>query len=660
MSFIKRISLLLVIMGLEEEIQIPDYKIVQEAGRGNFGIVYKAREISSGRDRAIKILDRVEGGRGDAAYALFRSEGLEENESLADAFQHENLVRFYRQGVVLEGDFTGQKFIVLEWVQGTTLEHASDFSPREIDGVIKQICHGVQHMHERGYLHNDIRAPNIMVTHSQTKKSSLLAKLGDYTLVTPCDEQGIASAAANISSRTISAPESIQRGELSARTDIWGLGILMYQLWTGEHPFPHSSKDVLEEMVRTPASYTGLEIRIQRNPQIPQKYKAIIQRCLSYNPDQRYQSVTALLHELEPPKTRLSVGSVVGGIFLAALGCLGISTGGLLYFQKPDPIVETKTEVQYIPTVFSDNRKVKRDPRIQQGVDPEDVCNHPEKYHMDRDRYKDPLAYRFCLEFGEAKKLLDQAEFVAAAKKLEALQKDNPLRYEPPSALLEAYYELGLVSEAAEIRKLVVTKFGEYNPMELALYSQKIDLYILDGPTTVDFLSRDICTVGVVQKNYPECPELVLVRSLSSSDEKEKRYAALVRTYSRSFLVHREYARFLFETNDSDKIPLALQQYEAAAKLAKNRYAFFAEITHQFEKRRDFAHAFVYQYRAEEAFQEGYSSSLWSSRESDALLVKMGGVGKNTSSFTSKEEAYHVLSEKCTADADFGFVPCSF
>ncbi len=645
-------------MGLEDNIHIPDYTILQEAGRGNFGIVYKAREISSGRDRAIKILDRVEGGRGDAAYALFRSEGLEENEALADAFQHENLVRFYRQGIVADGSLTGQKYIVLEWVEGTTLEHLSDFSPKEIDGVIKQICHGVQHMHERGYLHNDIRAPNIMVTRSE-KKSSLLAKLGDYTLVTPCDERGITSAAANISSRTISAPESIRKGELSCRTDIWGIGTLIYTLWTGEHPFPYERKDVLEGVVSQPSSYPALEHRIRHNSCIPEKYKFIIRKCLSYKSSDRYQSVTELLHDLEPPKTRLSVGSLLGGIALAVAGCVGIATGIVLYFNKPDPVVETKTEVQYVPSVFSDDRIVKRDPRIPQGVDPKDICNHPAGHDLPPDFFKDPAAYRFCLELGEANVLLDRAEFVAAAKKLELLQKDYPTKYQPVAALLEAYYELGLVSEAAETRKLVVTKFGVYNPMELSVYSLKIDLDILDAPTTLNLSSRDICTVGVVQKNYLECSEIVSIDSLSSSEEKEKRYATLVRTYSRSFLAHREYARFLFETDDPDKLTLALQQYEAAAKLAKNKYAFFHEIADAFEHREDFPHAFVYQYRAEESLEKDFSRILMSHRESDAFLDRMGGVGRNNSLFASKEEAYRVLAEKCTGNTDFVFVPCT-
>ncbi len=638
-----------------EDIHIPDYEILQEAGRGNFGIVYKAREISSGRERAIKILDRVEGGRGDAAYALFHSVGLEQNEALADAFHHENLVRFYRQGIIADGSLIGQKYIVLEWVEGKTLEHSLDLSRKEIHAVLRQICHGVQHMHERCYLHNDIRAPNVLVTSTETRK--LLAKLGDYTLVTPCDENGLAPGSANISSRTISAPESIKHGELSIRTDIWGLGNLMHLLWTGEHAFPHSSKDVLEEIVRTPASYPALETRIQQNPHIPQTYKPIIRKCLAYNPNQRYHSVTELLHDLEPPKTRLSVGSVLGGIALAVAGCVGIATGIVLYINKPDPVVETKTE--YVSSTFSKHRIVKREPRISQDIDPRDVCNHPEKYGRDPDIYKEPASYRFCLEFGEAEKLLDQADFVSAAKKLESLQKDYPLKYQPVAALLEAYYELGLALEAAEMRKLVVTKFGVYNPLELLLYAQKIDLAVLDSPTLLDLSSRDICTVGVVQKNYPECSELVSVRSLSSSEEKEKRYAALARLYPRSFLAHREYARLLFETDDSDKRTLALQQYKAAAKLAKNKYAFFDEIAATFTRHEDLPHAFVYKCRAEESLIKDFSRILIGRRESDALLDRMGGVGRNNSRFASKEEAYRVLAEKCTGNIDFGFVPCS-
>lgn len=632
-------------MGLEEELQISDYTILEEAGRGNFGIVYKAREISSDKERAIKVLERIEGGRGEAAYTLFRSEGLEQNETLADVFYHENLVRFYRQGVVQDGSFAGQKYIVLEWVEGTTLEYSTSLTPRAIDAVIKQICRGVQHMHERGYLHNDIRTPNVMVTASFAKKDSPFAKLGDYTLVTPCDKQGKAVTSANISSRTISAPESIRNGELSARTDIWGLGILMYQLWTGEHPFPHSNKDVLEEMVRTPASYVGLETRIQRSTHIPGKYKHIIKKCLSYNPAYRYQSVEALLHDLEPPKTRLSLGFVLSGTVLAALGCLGIGTGALFYSQKPDPVIQTETVVEHVPVTYSQYRKVQRDPRIPSSETPKSVCDTYQKKVIEPSSFK----YEYCIEFKEAEQLLDQANFIAAARKLETLQKQYPKRYEPAAALLEAYYELGLFIEAEEQRRIVIEKFGEYNPKELAYYADVIQRAILDAPTTFS-LTQAVCTLESIQVKYLECYKIA---ALPGAEEEQ--YKAIVRGYPKSFLAHREYARFLFE---KDRVEESLAHYKSAARITGNKYPFFQEIADAFERHQDYPHAFVYQYQAERSLVVDFSRIGVSHGKSDVLFRTLHRLDANT--FTSKEEAYRLLVEKCTGNADFGFVPCTF
>lgn len=618
-------------MGLEEALQISDYRIFQEAGRGNFGIVYKAQEISSGKERAIKVLDRIEGGRGDAAYVLFGSEGLEQNEVLADAFQHENLVRFYRQGVVEDGLFCGQKYIVLEWVEGTTLEHLTALSPRETHVIIKQICRGVEHMHERGYLHNDIRAPNVMVTSSPAKKHSPLAKLGDYTLVTPCNEKGIASAAANISSRTISAPESIHNGELSTRTDIWGLGILMYRLWTGEHPFPHEKKDVLEEFVRNPTSYSGLEHRIQHHPHIPQKYKPVIQKCLSYNPAHRYQSVEALLHDLEPPKTRLSLGSVLGGTVLASLGCLGIGIGALFYSQKPDPVIQTETVVQEVPVAYSRYRKVQRDLRIPANETPRSVCDTYQKKALEPSSSR----YEYCIEFKEAEQLLDQANFTAAARKLEALQKQYPKRYEPVAALLEAYYELGLFIEAEEQRRIVIEKFGEYSPKELAYYSQVIQRAALDAPTTFSLTQAD-CTLESIQVKYPECYKIAALLGAE-----EEQYEAIVKRYTRSFLAHREYARFLFE---KDRVEESLVHYKSAARITGNKYPFFQEIAEAFLKRGDLEHAFVYQYQAEKALEQDHSRILLT-HESDTILAQIRRKGGN---FSTREEAYNALATSIT------------
>ncbi len=616
-------------MDLEEALQISDYTILQEAGRGNFGIVYKAREISSGKERAIKVLDRIEGGRGDAAYALFRSGGLEQNESLADAFQHENLVRFYRQGVIANGPLEGHTYVVLEWAQGTTLEDFVALSFQQKDTILRQISRGLAHMHGRGYLHNDIRLPNIMVTSGV--KDSLLAKLGDYTLVTPCDEKGFASAAANISSRTISAPESIQRGELSARTDIWGLGILMYQLWSGDHPFPHSSKDVLEEIVRTPASYVGLETRIQRNSHIPQKYKSIIQKCLAYAPAQRYQSVTELLADLEPPKTRLSLGSILGGTVLASLGCLGIGIGALFYSQEPKLVIQTETVVEQVPVTYSRDRKVQRDPRIPASETPRSVCDTYQKKALETSSSR----YEYCIELKEAEQLLDQANFIPAAKKLEALQKQYPERYEPVAALLEAYYELGLFAEAEEQRVLVIEKFGEYNPMELAYYADVIQRAVLDAPTTFS-VTQAVCTVESIQVKYPECYEIAAL-----SGAKEEQYKAAVKRYPNSFLAHREYARFLFE---KDRVEESLEHYKSAARITGNKYPFFQEIAETFLARGDLDHAFVYQYQAEKALEQNHSRILLT-RESDTILVNMQKKGRG---FSTREEAYEALATSIT------------
>ena len=138
--------------------------------------------------------------------------------------------------------------------------------------------------------------------------------------------------------------------------------------------------------------------------------------------------------------------------------------------------------------------------------------------------------------------------------------------------------------------------------------------------------------------------------------------------------MHREYARFLFESTDTEeekkgrkiiavrysdelRIAAALQQYEVAAKLAKNKYAFYEEIISAFEERHDYPHAFVYQYRAEELLKEDFGRILLGSNKSDTLLDKMG-VKKNPA-FASKEEAYRVLAESCTGNAEFGFVPCT-
>lgn len=656
----------------------PEHILLREAGNGSFGVVYKAFDVHEEQYRALKFLEPTKIGKVKDAYTLFGQDGLNGNERLADKFRHENIVKYYGR----IDDHT----LVFEWIEGDTLDKIEHFSSKEIDDIIIQICRGVGHMHANGYAYNDLRFPNIM---RNNKRKKQVITLLDYSIATPLDEKGVSVHHGNLSSREIAAPESILRNELSVRTDIWAIGHLMYRLFTKEHAFPHQHKDQLESIVQTEQSYVLLRQRVEQDEQIPQKYKPIILKCLSYNPDHRYQSVEELLTVIDPPKTlinRWSVGAAAIGC-VSALICGAIGIAGLTYgvffsktiIQKENVYLNDPTN----PPEYSENRKVKRTPRIPPGKDPTEICKNPTLSGLVPSRYDNKQEFEFCLDFRHAEALLDTADFIGAARQLEQLEKKYPKSHEIPAALMEAYYELGIIKNAERMRERVIQEFGVYNPIELAVYGTKIQFELYKYPTSL-MLHKEICTLGAVTKEFPECPEFDLTARLGIGQEEQKMtaYKKLQKKYPHSFVLPREYARLQLQilrasydpsstkeldSQDITKINDALHAYEQAAHNAQEKSAFFSEISSFFEHSVvSYAHAFVFAYRAEQTAVKEHDIISFGT-ESERLYMQYvqlkedSTLSKQASRQLNKQEiatAYERLSMACTQDKEFFICAC--
>lgn len=255
------------------------YEIVSKVGAGGMSDVYKAKDHILGRIVAIKVL-KQEFSEDRTFVSKFRSEAQS-----AAGLEHPNVVNIYDVG-----SEDGLYYIVMEYVEGITLktyvEKKGQLSFKEAASIAIQVARGIEAAHNKEIIHRDIKPQNIIIS-TEGK-----VKVTDF---------GIARAA---SSNTISAdvmgsvhyasPEQARNGFVDGRSDIYSLGIVMYEMVTGRVPFDGDTTVAvaiqhLQEEMPEPTTYA---------PELPISFAKIILKCAQKNPDRRYQTVAELLTDL--------------------------------------------------------------------------------------------------------------------------------------------------------------------------------------------------------------------------------------------------------------------------------------------------------------------------------------------------------------------------
>jgi len=203
---------------------ISHYRIVEAVGRGGMGVVYKAEDTRLKRTVALKFLP-PELTRDPEAKERFVHEA-----QAASALQHNNIC------VVHDIDETddGQMFISMEYLEGETLKKRIGRGPLKIEEAIDiaiQIARGLTKAHEHGIIHRDIKPANIMVTTDGVAKivDFGLAKLSGWTILT--------KTGSTLGTAAYMSPEQARGEALDHRTDIWSLGVVLYEMLIGKRPF---------------------------------------------------------------------------------------------------------------------------------------------------------------------------------------------------------------------------------------------------------------------------------------------------------------------------------------------------------------------------------------------------------------------------------------
>lgn len=259
---------------------ISHYRIIEKLGEGGMGVVYKAQDLTLDRFVALKFLP-LHLTVNEAEQARFLQEA-----KAASAINHPHVCIIH---AVEEQD--GQKFLVMEYVDGVTLRRKFEDSPLKINDALTyatQVLEALQEAHGKGIVHRDIKSDNIMVN------SKNQIKVMDFGLAKLKGSLKLTRTSSTVGTLAYMAPEQIQGGEVDARSDIFSLGVVLFEMLTARTPFrgEHEAAIVYSIVNEPPESL--LKLRSDASPEL----ERIINRALEKDPEDRYQSAVDMLSEI--------------------------------------------------------------------------------------------------------------------------------------------------------------------------------------------------------------------------------------------------------------------------------------------------------------------------------------------------------------------------
>jgi tetratricopeptide (TPR) repeat protein/predicted Ser/Thr protein kinase len=255
------------------------YEILAVLGQGGMGAVYKVRDREVGGFAALKVI-RPEMANKPEVLQRFKQELI-----LARQVTHKNVIRIHDIG---EAD--GVKFITMDFIEGRDLAHLirekGKFDPEEAAGIIAQVCRALDAAHSEGVVHRDLKPQNIMLG-TQGR-----VKVMDFGIARTTEaEGGMTQTGALLGTPEYMSPEQAKGLHVDARSDLFSLGIIFYEMLTGKTPF-HAHTMMATIFRRTQEK---AKPPIELEPELPQQINDVVVKCLATNAEDRFQSASEIL-----------------------------------------------------------------------------------------------------------------------------------------------------------------------------------------------------------------------------------------------------------------------------------------------------------------------------------------------------------------------------
>jgi serine/threonine-protein kinase len=340
--------------------RIGHYLIEEKLGEGGMGVVYRARDEKLRRDIALKFLGILPSGS-----AVSHEKVLEEARAIS-ALNHPNICTVYEVG---EAD--GKPYIAMEFVEGQPLSReilSAGMSLDQVERYGMQLADALSHAHSRGVIHRDLKAANVIVTSSGRLK---VLDFGISRRIAPGGgdettrfDKSWDSQHTFTGTLPYIAPEVLKGVEADERSDIWSLGVLLYEMAAGRRPFGGKTAYELSAAIlreRAPAI----------TPPLPPALQGVIDRCLDKDPGQRYQSAGEVHAALETASTVSRTNNFLTGgvtpsgpariwtwqniLLVAAVAALALAAGYWLKTKGAKPPVPVPGAIQSIAVLPLEN-----------------------------------------------------------------------------------------------------------------------------------------------------------------------------------------------------------------------------------------------------------------------------------------------------------------